>query len=912
MPRDKRKNEFNIEKGTDLAAFFLYGLLKDSISNEKKNSIYNKIGMYKNIQTSEVDEVELAYGKKCKKLAIDKNRSENHVDTVNDPSHGVSEPSFNNYLQDVWNPVVDSFYEGYRELADVMKENASKIKFKSESERNFYDAMTIMAEDMASGEGWRDKMQKDSLYEFAFNSYAKFNFTSGVPSLNNAGEFNPVINKSNDKNTIEKLESTGFLDAIAGAVKTNHKMNDYMTKGSITRSELLEEYRAEEKRLKKALSLSEKEFDEINKDNAVFQNDYSDYVGSARGYTHVLDTVSAKVKLIENNWPIEDIDELAKVTRVLGNSEDYFNSKFKPNLDKKKELDAEKQAIDALPDTTLEEHQAKARRLKEYNKQMRDLKPKLEETEARLGIINNAKQVWNSIIDPDNPLESEAQRKSLLQNMKNAIDNIQNCKLVKHVSPGLNERINAPVSAASKAVMSSSPSDLLKCLDAVDPALVSSSKQFSEFKKELKKLSEMHKNLDVEDEKAVARYKKQVKKATKTGVTYLRYKRRQLEGPDAAKHKRSDLEKDRVKTVDGIINTMRLYLTPGTDERIIDSDDVTYKVVSAPKGQGMFAEYRTPPKNENEYAKYIRLHTGTGARNGTTAEMCDDLSKAIGAYACQKRRPKIDYNEKEITKYAKIAREQMDIESMKMSELREALSNPDSIKTFATVRPKKIYGLYESVNYENYVSNMRQLYQNLPEPAANDMAYKKLFESVKKVAHLPDNADGMNRDRLNETIVKSNQMIQASALEIVKKNAKSIDPKTEFALIAINTVDSFVPSKRAANAAHALINRANGVPEPKKGLFDISHPRHVDVAEIYSFDRIEDIKNDRQNDKNLRGLDQNLITNSAKTYKKTMDDARKEMTANAAAANNKKRSKEAPDRKVKNPMDTQPSGRLSI
>ena len=98
----------------------------------------------------------------------------------------------------------------------------------------------------------------------------------------------------------------------------------------------------------------------------------------------------------------------------------------------------------------------------------------------------------------------------------------------------------------------------------------------------------------------------------------------------------------------------------------------------------------------------------------------------------------------------------------------------------------------------------------------------------------------------------------------------------------------------------------------KKTLYlkEVSQKTKTDVFIVN--DRIENIKNDRQNDKNLRGLDQNLITNSAKTYKKTMDDARKEMTANTAAANNKKRSKEAPDRKVKNPMDTQPSGRLSM
>lgn len=910
MPDYKNENYyFDYDKGSDFAGMVIYGLLKDVLPKEEKIRLYKSISKIAEIVSQDPDDVVAVYGEEYRE------RANNSYNNSNDGTHKIERnlnvrlgSTFDVVYDSEWNTEFEQYRKDMAELHDIMIKNADKIKFPSDREREYYDTITVMVGDMANG-GWRNRVEEDPMYEYAYNMQVKMSLTAAKPEIKDK-VFTPGIVAQNNMKTLSAFADVGIIDAISGAMRTSKKVEEHITTGSVTRREVMAEYLQQIERMKKATALSQDEYNMLKEAGAT-QNDYDEYTSGPRGYAWMVRNLQARVDLINAGWPVEDLSAVGKFFDIMGQVEMKTAQLRKAYNKEKKAFDAEKAEFDAMKEDTAEEKEAKKNKKAEIAKKEDALREKETEYDKYKNQYENLKEDWDRAVK--GPL-TEMERYSCLCNlqirMEVVADKLTGVGSPKYVGDRLNERVRHKLTAAEKALMAvgSIGNSLYDSLNEVDPTLVSSSKQFSDLKKAIKALAKAEKELDKhpDDPDKKADYEENVREAAKLATNYLKYKRYQAEGPEGSSHKRSELEAKRVKTVDSVLNTLKGLVSPGSDNTIVDEQDPEYDVYRLVEGRHL-KEYVTP-EPKNEYEKYMKRYTGSGVINGTREDMLDCLSKAIGCYVWKQQRPKVAFDEEKIRKASEEARSQLNLDGMKDEELRQAVVSSTDVVNAINSQRQKEFGIADFNGYKSYVSDMRLLYQNMPEPTEKSKAsYKRLFENIKKAAHLPMAREKYDQDKLFKKAAVLNQSICISACERLKATGKNFTEDCGFSAIALNTIMKHnIRGENYVLEAYRAVNRARGVSEPRPGVFDITTSKYVDF-DNYTTNTLKRKIRKYQDGNNLRELDGELLksTEAGVTGKTLNDYVIKELRGKVARQGEEIKAEEAGKQKAKH----QPEGK---
>ena len=905
MPKIKKENNiFDYNKSQNLAGVLLYGILKDHVPEKDKTRLFEKIFRIEQILSNEPELVQKVYDDKYVQLAQDSSEYNNDHVTKSDEEHfGLLSDNMEKYYDSVWDKDVKDHKDGLRELAEIMGRKSDKIKFRNESERNFYDAMQVMLQDMATG-SLRDRMVEDPIYTYPWNIQVKMSLTSVTSNLED-GKLNIYIGEQDDMKTLEAFAPSGIFEAMAGALDVDRKFRAHIEDGSVSRNELIVAMKMEQARMEKALNISKEDFAKMKFAGAT-QNDRDEFTNGPRGYINEYRNLEARIQLLEAGWPAADVPAMAGTVYVMDNLLRKYNSKNKPYLQEKAAYDKDFEDYNKMPEETEEQKKAKQEKRIELNKRSDKLRDDEETIKQYKEIYDRMKENWDLAVTE--PVKEEY-RSSHLANMKIELklvdEKFKNLGSSKYFLGKLQERLEAKPTPAELALTANDEMTMYKQLNAVDPTFMSSSKQFSDLKKAMKVLAEMGNKLSPDNADDVKEYTDQVKKTAKLAATYLRYKHRQAKGPDRENHKRSDTEKQRVQTVDNILENLKRFNIPGEDNKpIIDANDPEYAVMSVDWGNRILGEY-TQPVPANKYDKYMQLHTGVGVINGTREEMIDDLAKIIGAHLWKKHKPAVPFDEKKVEAFAKQAKEEMGLKLMSDNELRRALVSPASVGKVIDHQNKKIYGLTEpkltngklnDASYSQYIKDMQTVYKNMIEPEAGNAAYKKVYESVKKIAHLPESLEGVNFDKVNTVIANANHDIMVGGYKYFKASGvgKKMVPSDSYVFVAMNVVsEECTETSGFLTEARNTVNRRRGVKEVTKGNFDITNPKCIDI-EKFTTNSIRKLVRKNQNGQYRRQLDPELAKEYAKNVRQTIEDTQKNMAKDKNTALAAGKSKEAP------------------
>ena len=821
MPGPKKKSshnyyEFDMNKFTELTSFIIYGVLKNQIPDKKKDKLFRKTSVYYAMVIQYGQGFKDVYGSELADIANPGNASDEFVE-VPGAHYYLMEQDFHRHLSDRMDPAIKMAKEGLAELAEIMKKKGAVIKFRSETEKNYYNLLQLMIEDAANERSWRDSINEDVSYEFAFNNQVKFKFTAAYPNVvfneeKNKGEFRLDINPQEDGKILDEIAVLGITDASAGAVRVMRKLESHIKTGDVGRDELIREYEQQQARMEKALNINKNTFERLQREQIV-QNDLDDFVGGARGCDYVLSDVIAKKDLLKAGWPASDIQALARLRQLLS------------NVDIKNDLEEKKIAQDEKKANTDEKKNG-------INTRKQSLTEKRERSKE-------LRQLWNATIAGNGLTENE--RRVRLTNINTFLENAKNENVfigADFVQSKIANIMQKELSTSEKALLSNDISDLVRNLNAVDPKLVGSSKQFASFKTALKELDRAKKNLDDKNPEAVAAYKELVNNAADKAAAYLRFKSYQNDGPDKNEHKRSDLEVKRINTVDSILSRLKKLTVPGSDELIIPQNN-KYCVYGSKPSDGLLGEYVDAPKI-NFYDRIIARYTGRGVVNGTREQLQDAYANAIAAVLLKNNDPDAPYDKKKAkAKYDMVLRD-LSVNTMTDEQLREALQTPDTLKSSVPKQLNRLYAPESEAGYESLIRDMRKIYMIMPKKNRGRTIYNEIYDDVEKLAHLPENLDGVDKEKAFRLVAKLNHGIFFEARKRSLKNLTNYDQRDRFSYLILHAIMDNCPNmnKLMGDFSNEL-NEARGT-RKENNKFIISSSKYYDL-DHYDRDRFDRI-----------------------------------------------------------------------
>ena len=884
MPKKSKYNyfQFDLNKITEISSFIIYGILDNQISNEKKNELFRKTSAYYAMTKQYGEGFKDVYGPELEDIAKEGNPLEESVE-IPGPQYFKADADFYKHMSDRMDPAIKMTKEGLAELAEIMKKRSAKIKFHSESEKNYYNLMQLMIEDAANERSWRNNILDDVSYEFALNNHINFKFTSAYPQVNinpdnNKGQFGVDLKQQNDGKVLNEIAAFGFTDASAGAVRTMRKLESHIKTGDVNRDELIREYEAQQARMEKALNIDKDAFEELHKKKIV-QNNLADITGGARGYDYVLADVIAKKDLLKAGWPASDIQTLARLRQLLSNTD------LNNDLEEKSIAKDEKKA-----------------NTDKKKKDINNRKQSLVEKRAR---SEELRQLWNATIAGNGLSENE--RRDRLTNINTFLNKAKNDNVfvgADFVQSKIADVIQKDLSSSEKALLSDNISDFVQNLEAVDPKLVGSSDQFAAFKKALKDLDRAKRNLDENNPKAVNTYKELVKNAADKAAIYLRFKSFQNNGPDKNKHKRSELEARRVSTVDSILNRLKKLTVPGSDERIIPQKN-EYTVYGSEPSDGLLGEYVDAPK-ANFYDRMIARYTGRGVVNGTREQIENAYAKALAAVILKNNNPDAPFNKKEAKeKYDKVIRD-LSVKTMTDEQLREALQTPVTLRKSVVKQREKIYAPDSEANYAALVKGMKDLYKIMPKKNKGKTYYNVIFDAVEKMAHLPESLDGVDKNKAFKLVAKLNYDIFYDTRSRSLKHLTNIDQRDRFSYLALHIIQDNCPNmSRVIDKFTDELNEARGT-KKTNNHFIISSSKYFDF-DHYDRERNDLIVACRDELRELSDEIAQEMYDAVKPF--NPKEIKEDLKKTKQTQKNETRSKEAPIKGEKRPDEPKPRPR---
>jgi len=677
-------SHYEIDNIWPVASTLLLGYLGDKVSEEKKMEILHKLTLPTDVGAPNVDDVRRVFGDRYNDIM---ETADN--DVVESTDNSTEMPGYMKWVQKgvgghFKDPRMEAplevFEDGMREMLELLEENEKDLDLSDPNAQNHYQMLKGMLKNSYEGT-LISKMTEDPSYGTAIAMTAKIAFELGTPKYNEEEEkFYFQMRGTSTKDVLKKTADLGILEAMAGNTRVMDKLQENISNGNTSRQELLYECEEQSKRLNRVFKITEEQVEKLRGEN-ILQNDRSEYTDGDRGIMYSVYDMKAKQELLKAGYPTEDIAPMSAYYVQMS----LYNRAIDRDQAK---LDDEKKSNKEPDEKTQkgwDERQEKINNMKEA--------------------AQNMQKTWNEITDPEQGPLTEEKRLANLEKMKQDFQFIIEKKVphdpLNQFKDRIDKRMNAELSTGDRAMLAGDYNAMYEALKEADPrSLFTGSKQFKELKNSMKELAEMDQRLSAEDKKTDLTYSTKRKEVMEKAQTYLRYKNRQMNGPEGYKHKRSALEAKRVQAVDGLYN--RLLADVERNSPGISLTESQISIEASEKDKDLL----TPmPKGEpKNFEEYMRVHTGKGAMSGTKAEMIDDMSKVLAAQIMPRQDPPKKFDPKVIDKAAEQIRDKFNLAGMKTIDLRAALNNPESVKGMAQKQHSRTYSV-EPKEYADYLAD---------------------------------------------------------------------------------------------------------------------------------------------------------------------------------------------------------------
>ena len=874
-----------------VASTLLYGYLGDKVSDEKKMQILQKLELPNDIEHANEEDVRLQYGNRfdraLEKAANEEITTRDHTLDMPGNQYWLQLGTGKYYTDPDMEDVVGEFDVGMKDLLEVLDENEKDIDLSDPNAQNHYQMLKGMMKNSYEG-NLMSKMSEDPSYGTAIAMTAKIGFESHLVSYNSKEKKFIVSNNGEPTKTVlRETQDLGILQAMAGNARVNEKLQENISNGNTSRQELLYEFEEQSKRLDKVMEMTEEQVEKLRKKN-ILQNDRSEFTDGPRGIKYSIHDMKAKQELIKAGYPTEDLSVMsAFYVQMSLNSNKLINDQAT--------LDAEKQK-NPNPDENLR------KKWQEEQKKIDDMKEVTQE-------MQNA---WNEVTNPENGPLTQEKRLETLGKMKEIAQTAKEKKVpyycLNQFSDRVDNRINAKLTTGDKAMLAGDYSDMYKALQEADPkSLFTGSKQFKELKQAVKELAELEQELSPKERENDFEFRNKRREVLEKSQTYLRYKNRQMNGPDGHKHKRSALETQRVQAVDAVYNRLLSDIERDTPELRLEETEISVQ----PRLKDSELLTPAPSGEAKDFDTYLRQHTGKGAMSGTKEEMVDDMAKALAAQIMPRQKPPKEFDAKAIDKAAEQIKTKFNLAQMDELDLREALDNPTSVREMAQKNHRKTYSV-DMEDYSDYLSSMRRLYRDMEEPDGSSKEYQKIYDNVKKLAHLPNDpeAAGLSLKKVEKMIEQTNSEIYEAVDRYVDKNAKKMGPKDPKVLQVLSAMEGAVPN--ADKRTDRVVDKIRSIKDVK----DISNSEHIELEEfgrnkVYGLRKTADkvrLSKDYQQEL-MKGLELDEREKLARMKEQSLKEERAKEAPDAALkgkkpegvnAENAKKSKEVGDKATKN------------
>ncbi|MBR4580776.1 MAG: hypothetical protein IKO32_06045, partial [Lachnospiraceae bacterium] len=508
----------DITNSLNLATTALFGVLKDDVTEAKKKEILKNIAAL-NIAFYDVNQARVLMDGQHEDF-LEEMQNLNVVSPSRIPEDNWMDSSdFEVYTNPVAKKPLEKYTESMRELTALLDQKLKNPNTLGRTEKDFIYMMKGMTESLSRGESLTERYYNHPQMSFSANIFTKLYLSNGQ-ILANPEDGSITIEETfpgnDDKKVFQNLEDTGIVQAAAGSVKVTEMHERYVTKGDVSKEELIDEYEEQAERLEKAFSLEEEEFNRLNEgDQKTFGNDYNDLFGKSRGYDFALQDAKIRAKLLKIGYTAEDLPALSQVFRVINKLEVMAEGRTGDVERIKKEIANEEKKEN--PNQALLESKRNALAAKE--EEQRKLK-------SAYDLLN---EEWSDTADY--PVVTETTRLERLNRLKDVTARIGRDYRVTDKDDilsadyALGRRIASPLKAYEKAELATNANQMYEQLCAVDPRLVSSSNEFADLKRKLKALRDYEvreESFDTDFE--TNRYRVLAKDVAEAAAKYLRYK----------------------------------------------------------------------------------------------------------------------------------------------------------------------------------------------------------------------------------------------------------------------------------------------------------------------------------------------------------------------------------------------------
>ena len=858
----KYSNQYSLyqtENNYGTAIALLYGFLGDAVSEEKKLSILKKLQIVSMFSFERYDDMKAIYPKECAKGgkfydAIESAKKASMIPKdINGPAKGDWKAKnmfkFSNF--EFTEPIYEEFHKGMGELIEVLEEHAKDMKIKEPNAENYYNFLYTLMKDAYEGT-FDKKTEENAWYAEAVNMTAKMAFPFGCFVVNadtHKLEIGEMTGSPVEK-VLKETAGLGFVEMIVGGTRIQQKTEECLKTGRVSRQDLLHEYEQQNERFEKLSKLSKEKEAELLKNN-IIQNDLGEFTDGSRGVGIAVFETEGRCKALEMGYPVEDLPVISAFyaqMRSISSDIKYLQK----GIDNEKDLETKFKLKDELS--------------------------KLE-TSSRL-----MTDVWEKITENANPLTQHKRVNNFIR-MQSAVEDMHKNGYAPGVFIDFEKRVaerkDARLTNSDDALLAGSFSEMLESLNAVDPgSLLTGSAQFNDFKKELERLVRHEKDIKEDDD--LQGLDDDLHEVLQKAQIYLRYKDRQINGPKGKKHKRSELEKKRVQTVDAIYNRLKSELKTyvKNEDKIPDFE----LAVVADADESRLLE---GPATDNtpSFENYMKLHTGKGSMSGTIEEMVDDMAKTLAAQTLQSQKPPREFNIKELHKYAETIKKKFDLKNLTDTEIRRALKTPSQVKEEAVNHYMYTYKVRPD-DYAKYVDDMRALYANMKAPAANSTVYRAVFDAVKRAASLPKSLDDIDEKKLQHLTADINADLFSAIDKYVNKYAKKMGPNDAKVMHVLETLN-----RTASGAGYRISDIVTKI-EKAAGIKDIDDPNHIELDDYGPDGKFKLAEKDPAN-----ALDPAIEADIIKKVEKTMTQTREDMKKTKETAGKQKKAKDVTETK---------------
>ena len=289
-----------------------------------------------------------------------------------------------------------------------------------------------------------------------------------------------------------------------------------------------------------------------------------------------------------------------------------------------------------------------------------------------------------------------------------------------------------------------------------------------------------------------------------------------------------------------ILQGLKNLTVPGSDELIIPKIN-EYRVYDAPASDGLLGEYTAQPKT-NVYDKMMERYTGRGAVNGTSEKMKKAFAKALTAYMLKLENPDAPLNKKNAEKMFKTINRELRIAEMTDEQLRESLQSPEVFSEAIIKQRSRVYAPDNEAAYKSYIKDMRSIYKIMMPKSKGNIWYNKAYDCIEKLAHLPEDLDGVDKNKAFRLVEKLNQeLVSYSRERMILKPGIYLDQEFRELFMAMHSlVDNCTGTTGLVNDLLEKYNTLRGAKRAPNGRFYIGDQVYFDF-DHYDSERLKHI-----------------------------------------------------------------------